>query len=68
MGNALVRPCLTCNSPLTRQRTRRHSFALDGGVMSIENSWWENFWAYLQLRWDMVLSDAVAHVSFGSVS
>ena len=30
--------------------------------MSIENSWWENLWAYLELRWDMVLSDAIDHV------
>lgn len=30
--------------------------------MSIDNSWWENFWAYLQLRWDMVLSDAIDHL------
>ena len=30
--------------------------------MSLDNSWWENFWAYLQLRWDMVLSDAIDHV------
>jgi len=36
--------------------------------MSIENSWWENFWAYLQLRWDMVLSDAFAHVLLVLVS
>ena len=36
--------------------------------MSIENSWWENFWAYLQLRWDMVLSDALAHVLLVLVS
>jgi osmoprotectant transport system permease protein len=36
--------------------------------MSIENSWWENLWAYLQLRWDMVLADAVAHVLLVLVS
>jgi len=30
--------------------------------MSIDNSWWENFWAYLQLRWDMVLADALDHL------
>jgi osmoprotectant transport system permease protein len=36
--------------------------------MSIENSWWENLWAYLQLRWDMVLSDALAHVLLVLVS
>ncbi len=36
--------------------------------MSIDNSWWENLWAYLQLRWDMVLADAVAHVLLVLVS
>ena len=36
--------------------------------MSIENSWWENLWAYLQLRWDIVLADAIAHVLLVLVS
>lgn len=30
--------------------------------MSLENSWWENLRAYLELRWDTVLSDAVGHI------
>jgi len=30
--------------------------------MSIDNSWWENLLAYLELRWDMVLQDALEHV------
>lgn len=30
--------------------------------MSLDNSWWENLWAYLQLRWDAVLSDAIGHI------
>lgn len=30
--------------------------------MSLDNTWWQNLWAYLQLRWDTVLSDAVGHV------
>jgi len=30
--------------------------------MSRENSWWVNLWAYLELRWDLVLEDAIDHV------
>jgi len=30
--------------------------------MSPDNSWWENLRAYLELRWDMVLQDALDHV------
>jgi osmoprotectant transport system permease protein len=30
--------------------------------VSLENSWWENLRAYLELRWDTVLSDAVGHI------
>ena len=30
--------------------------------MSRDNSWWENLLAFLELRWDMVLQDALAHV------
>ena len=30
--------------------------------MSLDNSWWENFFAYLELRWDYVLADAIDHV------
>lgn len=36
--------------------------------MSLDNSWWENLWAYLELRWDMVLEDAIAHVILVLVS
>ena len=30
--------------------------------MSRDNSWWENLLAFLELRWDMVLQDALDHV------
>ncbi len=30
--------------------------------MSLDNSWWENLWAYLQLRWETVLADAIGHI------
>jgi len=30
--------------------------------MNLDNSWWENLRAYLELRWDMVVSDAIDHV------
>ena len=30
--------------------------------MSLDNSWWENLLAFLELRWDEVLQDAIDHV------
>jgi len=30
--------------------------------MSRDNPWWKNLWAYLELRWDLVLEDAIDHV------
>jgi len=36
--------------------------------MSLDNSWWENLWAFLQLRWDIVLQDALDHVLIVLVS